>query len=102
MANKFKRDRPDGSLRSKATGPKGHYAQKEVLDDKYRPDGTIRSKRTGPKGHYTQKEIIDDKNRPEATGSKGQNVQNGPVQRAIIAANFFFGLVPFQDYFSRF
>jgi hypothetical protein len=65
------------------TGPKGYYAQKELLDDKYRPEGPmrskegpprranafksdrpegpIRSKAIGPKGHYAQKELLDDK-----------------------------------------
>jgi hypothetical protein len=50
----FKRDRPEGPLRSKATGPKDHYAQKELLDYKYRPEGPMCSKATGPKDHYVQ------------------------------------------------
>jgi hypothetical protein len=54
MANTFRRDRPEGPLRLKGTGPKGHYTEKKLLDDKYRPDRPISSKETGPKGHHVR------------------------------------------------
>jgi hypothetical protein len=46
-----KSDRLERPLHSNRTGPKGHYTQKEILDDKNRPEGPIPSEGIGPKDH---------------------------------------------------
>jgi hypothetical protein len=54
-ASALKMDRSKRPLRSYATGLKGDYAEKELLDDKYRSKEPIFLKGTGPKGQYVQK-----------------------------------------------
>jgi hypothetical protein len=41
-ATMFKKDRPEGPIRLKGTGPKGHYVQKGLLDVNYRAEGPQR------------------------------------------------------------
>jgi hypothetical protein len=61
-----------GPIRTKGTGPKGHYTQKVLLDDNYRPEGQYVQKGPARRAKRFKKD------RPE-----GPYVQKGPARRAI-------------------
>jgi hypothetical protein len=82
----FKRDRSEGPLCAKATGPKGHYTQKELLDNKCRPEGPIRSNGTCLKGYvvtFRSDRSEGPLHSKRATGPKSQYLQKRPARRAI-------------------
>jgi hypothetical protein len=90
-ATTFKYDWPP---RLSRTDPKGHYAQKELLDNKYRPKRSIHPKRTGPKGHYVQKRLA----RRDIIDFKISNVQDFDYSSICNSRFWYTPIWPFSHF----